>query len=424
MNPRVLQFSSAVTLLACSAPVLALTVPGWSSAVLFVAAALSIALLAFAGLPAVHADARTPAQWLCIAMAAPFAAAVLAAALRGDIYLAQFDAPLRLVLAIPVFLVMLRTRADAARLLRWAIPLSLVIVALHRLFTGQPERWPDDRVTVGFVDPLVFGYISLTFALMMFMAVSRRDEDPGKPRDVVVAGAAIALGFTLSVLSGSRSGWIAIPIVVAVWLHLNVRATRRLGHAGIPLAVVLAAVVLGATAYFAVPKLHQRINEAIDDVSTYSFSGTAPVSPVGLRITYLRIAGDLIAQHPLAGMGDTSHMKPPPASRFPYANQFAVDFAFHSAFHNQVVSDTVRRGIAGGVAAALMLLVPIFIHAHSLRAGTAAARRNAAMGIAWGACLFVASFSTEVVDLKYTASLYALMTAALCAGALSRHGQD
>jgi O-antigen ligase len=279
-------------------------------------------------------------------------------------------------------------------------------------------------VTVGFVDPLVFGYLSLAFALMMLMAISRREDAPGKSRVLVAGIAAIALGFTLSVLSGSRSGWIAIPIVVAVWLHLNVHATRRLGHAGIPLAVVLAAVVIGAASYFALPKVHQRMNEAVDDVTTYSFSGTAPVSPVGLRITYLRIAGDLIAQHPLAGVGDTSHMLPPPASQFPYANKYAVDFAFHSAFHNQVVSDAVRRGVLGGVAAALMLLVPVFIYARSLHATTAAARNNAAMGIAWGACLVVSSFSTEVVDLKYTASLYALMTAALCAGALSRHGQD
>ena len=72
----------------------------------------------------------------------------------------------------------------------------------------------------------------------------------------------------------------------------------------------------------------------------------------------------------------------------------------------------------------MLLVVPLAVYMRGLRHGDATARHNAALGFAYGACIFVASFSTEVVDLKYTASLYALMTAVLCGGALARHGQD
>jgi O-antigen ligase len=221
----------------------------------------------------------------------------------------------------------------------------------------------------------------------------------------------IVIGVALSILSGSRSGWIAVPIVAAVWLHLNVPAIERRGRAVLPLTVLLAAFVIGAGAYFALPKVHQRVHEAIDDVTTYSLSGKAPESPVGLRLTFMRIAGDLIAQHPLAGVGDTSRTPPAPASQFPYATLSAVHTAFSSAFHNQTITDTVRHGFAGGIAAILMLLVPLWIYAHRLP--------RAAVGIAYGTCILVASMTTEVVDLKYTASLYALMTAVLCARALA-----
>src|SRR5262249_40399261 len=160
--------------------------------------------------------------------------------------------------------------------------------------------------------------------------------------------------------------WVAIPIVAAVWLHLNVPAIERRGRIVLPLTIVFAALVIGTSTYFAVPKVHQRIHEAINDVTTYSFAGKAPESPVGLRITFLRMAADLVAEHPLAGVGDTARTPPAPASQFPYATPYAVHTAFGSAFHNQIVSGAVRHGLAGGLAAALLLLVPLVVYARRL----------------------------------------------------------
>lgn len=422
MNPWAQKSAPLVALLACAAPPFAMIVPGWASAMLFLASALAIALLAAGRLPAMDDDAVRPARLVIVALAAPFVATVISAALRGDWYNAQFDAPLRPALAVPVFLVALRCRLDASRVMRWALPLALVVLVAHRMGFGQPARWPADRVTTAFADPLVFGYLSLGFALMCVMGISFRDGERSTPAQDAAAIAGIVVGMTLSVLSGSRTGWVAIPVVLAVWLYFNVPPVRRAGPAMLPLVAVLATVAIGAGAYAVVPKVHDRMHEAIDDIASYSFHGTAPVSPVGLRITYLRIASDLVAEHPLAGVGDTAHRHPAPASSFPYAGEFAVKTAFNSAFHNQLVTDSVRHGLEGGVAAALLLVVPLVVYSRALRSGGALARRNAALGIAYGACIFVSSFSTEVVDLKYTASLYALVTAVLCGGALARHG--
>ena len=98
--------------------------------------------------------------------------------------------------------------------------------------------------------------------------------------------------------------------------------------------------------------------------------------------------------------------------------------AFGSAFHNQVVTNAVRHGVLGGVAAFLLLAVPLGVAARQLSAADEPARRAAAMGLAWSIVLVASSRTTEVVDLKYTASLYALMTALLCGASLARHGQD
>jgi hypothetical protein len=52
-------------------------------------------------------------------------------------------------------------------------------------------------------------------------------------------------------------------------------------------------------------------------------------------------------------------------------------------------------------------------HPHSVN------RENAAMGFAYTLTILVSSVSTEVVDLKSLASLYAVMTAILCGAALA-----
>jgi O-antigen ligase len=424
MYPWAQKSAPAVALLACAAPLFAMTVHGWSNGALFLASALSIVLLAFGHLPAAPADRRVLVRLVVIALAAPLATTIFSAVLRGDPASGQFDAPLRSTLAIPIFLVALRCRLDVSRGLRWTLPATVVLLAAHRAWFGQPERWPADRVTTAFADPLVFGYLSLAFALMCLMSISFRDGERSSRTHDVVALVGIATGMVLSVLSESRSGWAALPVIVAVWLYFNVQPVRRAGPAALPFAALLATVVIGASAYALVPKVHERLDQAIGDVTSYSFSGQAPVSPVGLRITYLRIASDIVARHPVEGIGDTSHKTPPPVSQFPYANQFALNYAYGSAFHNQIVSDAVRHGVLGGLAAALLLVVPIVVYVRGLRHGDRDARHNAALGIAYGAVLFVTSFSTEVVDLKYTASLYALLTAVLCGGALARHGQD
>jgi O-antigen ligase len=50
--------------------------------------------------------------------------------------------------------------------------------------------------------------------------------------------------------------------------------------------------------------------------------------------------------------------------------------------------------------------------------GSSIQRANALLGLVLTICFFVSSLSTEVFDLKYMASFYALMVCMLCASAI------
>jgi O-antigen ligase len=411
----------------CAAPLFVLTLRGWSNIVLFCGAIVCTALLLWhpAAAPSSYdSKERRYATAVLLALFLPLVSVAWSSLWRLDPYPSPFDSPSRLWAAIPIFLAVRRYRLDPSRILQFALPLGLAVTLGHQLIAPQPRLWGPERMSTYFADPLVFGYLSLAFGLMCLMSISLRDDWRERPWVFALQGVAVMLGLYLSIRSGSRSGWLAIPVIVGIWLHLNVRPPHRRGRAMVPYLALLFACVLAVAAYELVPRVQTRILEAVSDLSTYSFHGVAPDSPVGLRVTFLRIAADLIVAHPVGGVGDTAHMPPMPLDAFPYASALAVETAFESAFHNQIISNTVRYGVFGGFAAALLLFVPLVVYGRHLRSGNEVARRNARMGLAYSICIVVSSLTTEVVDLKYTASLYALLTALLCGASLAKHGQE
>lgn len=419
MKPVAERFGWMAILLVCCAPLFVLTVPGWPSGVLFGGALLSAALLSWGRLPRVGLPERDQAYvWaMLVALAAPIASVAVSAVLRGDFYPGQFDGPLRFLVAVPIFLFALRARIDAARTMRWVLPLALLIALLSLQITGRSPRWPEGRDTTSAVDPLVFGYLSLAFGLMCLMSISPRQWAARQWWQILWRVAGVLLGLHLSLRSGSRTGWMAVPLVLGVWLYLHWGRGRRWGAA----LVLVMACAMPIAAFLMVPTVHHRVHEAWQEIAQYRWSGVAPYTSIGLRITYLRIAADVFALHPWTGVGDTSRMPVAMLPSFSYASPQALTGAFQSAFHNQVVSNAVRSGIGGLLATLALLIVPLAICVRQLWHSTGAARENAAIGFAYTMCIVVSSMSTEVVDLKGLASLYAVMTAVLCGAALAAH---
>ncbi|MEJ6023163.1 O-antigen ligase family protein [Ramlibacter sp. PS4R-6] len=413
--PWARKLAPALGVFLCAACLLVLTVRGWSPAVLFVGCLLCLAVLAWGHLPPVPVESSRAARLVCIVLVAPLVAVFVSSAFRADGYTGQLDAPLRFALAVPIFLFALRMRLDVAHSLRWMLPVALLLLLAARLVQGQPARWPAERMTTGFVDPLVFGYLSLTFGIMAMFGWPGEDRR-SHPVIVGLAFVALALGASFSIGSQSRTGWLAVPLLAALWLHLHWSRARRWSLAW----TAVGACVVVVAAFMFVPTIHARVLEALGEVMQYPWHSVPPDTPVSLRITYLRIAADVFAQHPWLGVGLTPLLSPDTLPPLGYASPVAVKAALQSGFHNQIVSDAVRHGIGGLFATVALLLVPLVVCLRALGSTSAVTRRNAAMGTAFFTCVFVASFTTEVVDLKYMASLYAVMAAIFCGAALAR----
>lgn len=398
-------------------PLFLVTIRAWSSAILILGALASLVFLMRAQSKSIAPTAR--ANWLktvvVFILLAPLLSIVISSILRSSNVWANYDSPSRFLVAIAVFLFALRRQVNIANYLQYTAPISLVLTLLHQALFTQPKLWGDDRMSTYFADPLVFGYTSLTLGLLSLASIHLLGKDDRKLVALKLLGAGI--GVYLSIMSGSRTGWLAVPLVIGILVYHR----KLLGEKALPFATLGLTALLASGVYSLSPTVQQRMLLGINEVLNYSWHGMAPETSVGFRITFLRIASDMFAVSPWAGFGDNGYeLTMLPSRIYTYATPESIRLAFNSGFHNEMVSNAVRFGIGGLLSAALLLLGPMAIFAWRSKNGNVVQRANALLGLIFTICFFVSSFSTEVFDLKYMASFYALLMAMLCASVIAK----
>lgn len=400
-----------------TAPLFVVTIRSWSSAILILGALASLLFLVRTQNESIKSavDAHS-LKWLIIfILLAPVLAIVFSSAIRGSNVWANYDSPSRFLVAIAVFLFALRRHLNIANYLQYTAPISLVITMLHQALFTSPELWGAGRMSTYFADPLVFGYTSLTLGLISLASIHLLGKDDRKLVALKLLGA--GLGVYLSIMSGSRTGWLAVPLVIGILVNRR----KLLGKKAPPFATLGVAALLAFGVYSVSLTVQHRMLLGIHEVLDYSWNGMASETSVGFRITFLRIASDMFAVSPWAGFGDNGYdLTILPSQIFTYATPESIRLAFNAGFHNEMVSNAVRYGICGLLSAALLLLGPMAIFAWRSKSDDVVQRANALLGLIFTICFFVSSFSTEVFDLKYVASFYALLIAMLCASAISK----
>jgi len=201
------------------------------------------------------------------------------------------DGPSRLLFGLSCIGVVyyLRPRARHFWLgLSFAAVLSAVM-ALYQVTLGGMER------AIGFTHhEITFGDLALACGLLSLCGLA----DLRHTRMSWLPGLGLVCGLLASMLSGSRGGWLALPLVLIPVARFGVQIYgRRLLMVG---AVLLALVVLA----LAVPAtgVALRIEQALAEVQRYLALGDATTS-VGIRLELWKASLMMFAEHPWLGVG-------------------------------------------------------------------------------------------------------------------------
>lgn len=408
--------SRLTSLCVMSAPLFLVTINGWASAILFASALGAIIYLLRSGGADRPGDYAPDLRLLCLTLILPIAAILISSCFREKFEFRLFDSPSRFLIAIPIFCFVVRDRLNTAKYLQYVLPCSLIVTVIQQYTFHQPFHWGAGRMATYFVDPLTFGQYALTFGLMCLVSINLLGRDALALWGLKVSG--VALGFYLSIQSGSRTGWLAAPLVIGFYI-LQRNQKIRLRHVLGAGALVAALLVAG---YTFSPTIHQRAGLALQELVSYNWHGIAPDTSTGMRITFLRMGAELFMHRPWSGFGDTGikdYLNDPQLVSF--ASQYTRQFALDSGFHNEFMTNAIRSGIWGVLAALALFVVPLAIFFRSFRSASAIRSANALLGITFVMCQLVSALSTEVLNLKFTASFYAILIACLCGSSIIRH---
>lgn len=281
---------------------------------------------------------------------------------------------LRLLLIVPLYLFLRRVQGLEAALW-WGASFGAVLAAVHAInLTVDPSANPWDGRVGAATNPIYFGGIVLIFALILLPRAASPDT---RPVERVVTAIGLLAGLLAAALSGSRGAWIAVPVLLGVYMLVFARGQRPLRRFGWPLGLILVAALL--TLIPGVP-LGDRLLDAIDSLKA---SGVEldPWDTLAVRWELWSVAGGVIAEHPWAGAGPGA---------FEAAMQVAAADGLHPELlryqhpHSQYLSALILNGPVGLLALLLLFATPLLLARRAL-ASSDRSRRS----VAWSTCVVI-----------------------------------
>ena len=393
-------------------PIFLLTVKHWTNLVVLVVFVGSLFfLLQKKKVSRQDTDELRRLRWIiALTLTGPVLAVGLGQLLRGDFYPPNFDAPLRIALCAPIFLAIsfgwLFRESKGPIIFLWVkftFPGMLLWTFIDR--PSWSTSWAANRITTYFVDPLTFGSLTLLFSLLSIAALNFFWQKLSVIHRIVVLIAVLS-GLYLSVMSGSRTGWLVLPLFLFIWMRYF--ALVQYGKAK---AISGALVLMGGILLFIPlqPVLVEKIHLALSEVSNYHWNTLNPDNSVGMRISFYRMAVFYFLENPLKGWGDLGWMKlidSPEISQ--YATAFTKDYA-KNGFHNEVFTSAVRSGIWGLISSVALLFIPVFFAINIQSKSTSYTLKSLTLFLLiFMTHMIVAGMTTEVTNLVFLASFIGL----------------
>ncbi|ATJ83133.1 hypothetical protein BEI_2146 [Halomonas beimenensis] len=247
---------------------------------------------------------------------------------------------------------------------------------------------------LGSLDAILFGNLALLLGLCCFAglgwALSQRRR---RGWGVLLLAGGVG-GLLASLLSGTRGGWVTLPLLLPVfYAGYGHRATARQLVGGLGLVLILG---MGA---YAVPQtgIQDRLQLGMGHVSRY-LDGERGVE-VAARVMIWQTSLELIAARPLTGWGEEGAWQER-SRRYPSLTRY------HHA-HNDLLEAWVTRGLPGVLVLIALYLLPLRLFWPGLRAGDPARKSLSVCGV----LLPVAFFG---FGLSYSFMAYPVGIAAYC----------
>jgi O-antigen ligase len=227
------------------------------------------------------------------------------------------------------------------------------------------------------MNAIPFGNLSLLLGVLALVALLGRLSRHRRPSPWLSAalGLAALAGFSASFLSGTRGGWVAVPLLA--WIGF--RAFRDIfpRRQVLLVAVGFWSVMIGLVAMTATTDygVHDRLGKAVKDVRGYMAGDSG--SSVGLRLDMWSAGGQLFLERPVLGWGEGRLQQ----ARDGMADAGLVhpDVSLYEQLHSDIIDTAARRGLLGLMTLAALYGIPAWLFGRHLRRSRDAQTRTLAL---------------------------------------------
>lgn len=271
----------------------------------------------------------------------------------------------------------------------------------------------------GHTNAIHFGNIALL--LTTWSALWALNQCPHAKRTPSIRWAWLccALGALALILSGSRGGWMAVPLLGALvlwqWKQRQAQAKTKNPLFGV-LASVLALVVVLNT-----PQVHLRIHQAQAEWSGWVQTGESNNS-VGQRLAHWKFAWTMFTERPFIGWGqaeyDVQRLEAITQGRVPEPLRH-----FNHA-HNEWLDMAAKRGLLGLLGLASLYAIPGWLYARRLRSSASHTTRTLALCGLATVLGYLAFGLTQVMFAHNSGNMVYLFMNTLWLGMLAQHSSE
>jgi O-antigen ligase len=350
-----------------------------------------------------------PYRWLIAAFLFTLVPAILNMLRFHAMPGAEVERALRMILGCVVVLAAVMTmHPQWVRRITWGFVIAGLVSCVYVF-------WPSER---DFGRPVTPEYNSVTYGnLMLLLGVmimySIRWTLTQWPRsEQIFKWVVVAIVLTGFITTQTRTGWLALPFFLLIWLVLNnyVKRPVRL------IAALVLLVVVCVSSLMLIPKMNERVHEGYNEISECVTTNPLAFTSVCIRLQLWRTSMDMFYKNPLLGIGRRVDFQPELLARvdqgmlLPFV---AEDFAEP---HSDMIMILATQGILGGIALFLIYFAPAVIFLRRLRYRQLMCTRvAAAMGLA--VCIGFAIFGLTELMFRgmRTIGFYSVMVGCLLA---------
>lgn len=223
----------------------------------------------------------------------------------------------------------------------------------------------------GHTNAIHFGNLALLLGVWSLLWAQHPARAAHRPWGWVAA----ALGLAASILSGSRGGWLALPIflLLVAWPVAGADSPPASPRRRAAVALALGA---GAAALLALPVVNERVVLAVTELADWLATGEANTS-VGARLAHWQFAWQLATERPLLGWGQAGY----DAQRLHAValGQVPASLAQLNHAHNEWLDMAAKRGVVGLLALLAFYAVPGWLYARRLKPSASPTTRTLAL---------------------------------------------